>query len=239
MSVVEVTVAEHCAVIEVDDFSPLSRYDAPFARDLGRAVVEACDDDAVKVVLLRARNADFAPEALPAPIAVREVLTTWHRDFAGSDALYQALCFAKKVVVTEVTGDVIGAGAMLVLCSDLTVAADTARIGSPFSSHPEANFALAALTMRLNRAKAWMLRESVLTAAQALEQGLVNRVVPAADLTDAVSELTRSVTGMPLDGVTMSKMLLQSVLDAHGVGRDFDLADQYAIHLWSETGVAR
>jgi enoyl-CoA hydratase/carnithine racemase len=121
---------------------------------------------------------------------------------------------------------------MLVLCSDLTVAAREATIRSPFSTVPEANVVLAALTMRLNRAKAWMLRDATLSAAQALESGLVNQVVEPADLAAAVERAARSVTRMPLDGVTMSKMLLQSVLDAHGVGREFDLAGFYASALW-------
>ncbi|MBN9273850.1 MAG: enoyl-CoA hydratase/isomerase family protein, partial [Mesorhizobium sp.] len=130
-------------------------------------------------------------------------------------------------------GDCLGAGSLLVLCSDLTIAADTARFGSPFADLPESNFALAALTMRLNRAKSWMLTGSVLDAQAAYAAGLVNRVVPEADLMTAVEGLSASTSEMPLDGVTMSKMLLQSVLDTHGVGRDFDLADHFAVHRWS------
>jgi hypothetical protein len=30
----------------------------------------------------------------------------------------------------------------------------------------------------------------------------------------------------------MSKMLQQAVYDAHGIGREFDMADHYAIHRW-------
>lgn len=236
MTVVDVRIADWCAVVEVEDFGPLSRHDVPFARALRDAVIELCDHDEVKAVVLRARGTDFAPAGEPGPVAPDAVLTSWHRDFAASSALYQVLCFAKKVVITEVAGECLGAGSMLVLCSDLTVAAESATFGSPFTDLPESNFVLAALTMRLNRAKSWMLRGGVLDAAEAAAAGLVNRVVPAAGLTAETAEVVASVTGMPLDGVTMSKMLLQSVLDAHGVGRDFDLADQFAIHRWSPQG---
>jgi enoyl-CoA hydratase/carnithine racemase len=228
--VVELRVEEHRATIEVPDFGPLTGYDAAFARDLGAAVIEASDDDRVKVLVLRSTGPDFAPGRQPAPLpSPAAILTGWHRDFAASAALYQALCFSKKVVLTEVAGECAGAGSMLVLCSDLTVAADDARFGSPFDL-PEANFVLAALTMRLNRAKSWLLRGSVLPATQALAVGLVNRVVPATELAGATRAMVRAASGMPLDGITMSKMLLQAVLDGHGVGREFDMAGHYAIH---------
>ncbi|ODU07395.1 MAG: hypothetical protein ABS81_01160 [Pseudonocardia sp. SCN 72-86] len=230
---IDVTIDDWTAVVTVEDFSPLSRHDAALLRGLRDVVVELSDHDEVKTVVLRARGDDFAPAASPDALPPSAVLTSWHRDVAGSSALYQALTFAKKVVVTEVRGDCLGAGSLLVLCSDLTIAADTARFGSPFADLPESNFALAALTMRLNRAKSWMLTGSVLDAQAAYAAGLVNRVVPEADLMTAVEGLSASTSEMPLDGVTMSKMLLQSVLDTHGVGRDFDLADHFAVHRWS------
>lgn len=226
---VVVRTSNWCAVVEAPDFAPLTRHDAAFAQELGDAVVRAGDDDAVKVILLRASGPDFAPVAPVDPVPAGEVLTSWHRDFAGPTAVYQALCFSKKIVLTEVAGQCHGAGSALALCSDLTVAAESARFGSPFAL-PEANFVLAALTMRLNRAKSWMLLDSVLDAEEAEACGLVNQVVPDRELAGTAEGVARSASGMPLDGVTMSKMLMQSVLDAHGVGREFDLADEYAIH---------
>jgi enoyl-CoA hydratase/carnithine racemase len=231
---VEVSIADWVARIEVPDYAPLSRHDRAFARELRDVFVDLSDSDEVKVIVLGSSGEDFAPAAGPPPASPRDVLTTWHRDFAASSALYQAMCFSKKIVVTEVAGECAGAGSLLVLCSDLTVADGSARFGSPFTDLPEANFVLAALTIRLNRAKAWMLEGSVLPAAEAERIGLVNRVVPPEELRTATDALARSATGMPLDGVTMSKMLLQAVLDAHGVGREFDMVGHYAIHLWAD-----
>ncbi|HEY1966771.1 MAG TPA: hypothetical protein VGH89_02385, partial [Pseudonocardia sp.] len=120
----------------------------------------------------------------------------------------------------------------LVLCSDLTLATPDARFRSPFATNPEANLVLAALTMRLNRAKSWLLRDSTLTAEEAFGAGLVNEVVEPGQLAARVARTARAVTRMPLDGVTMSRMLLQSVLDGHGVGREFDMAGFYATARW-------
>jgi enoyl-CoA hydratase/carnithine racemase len=233
------------ATVVVDDFGPLSRYDAGFATALRDTVVDLADSDSVKVVVLRAVGPDFCPadessagSAGPWPASGEDIWTTWDQDFAGSRSLYQSLCFSKKVIVTEVSGACTGAGSMLVLCSDLTVADDNASFRSPFSSIPEANVVLAALTMRLNRAKSWLLQDSTLSAAEALDAGLVNEVVHSEDLLAAVARMTHSVTRMPLDGVTMSKMLLQSVLDAQGVGREFDMAGFYAAAKWQDRPLA-
>lgn len=224
---------EHGVATLTADLSPLSAHDPLTARELRDAVVELSDDDHVKALVIRSSTDDFclAGEST----GPKQHPTAWEQDFAAADALYQSVTFSKKVTITAVDGVCAGAGALLVLASDLTVATHRATFGSPFATMPEANLVLAALTMRLNRAKSWALQGCVLDADAALEAGLVNRVVPAGALTAAVTAMAQSVTRMPLDGVTMSKMLLQSVLDSHGVGREFDMAPFYAATLWAGT----
>jgi enoyl-CoA hydratase/carnithine racemase len=233
---VKTTIEDWVATIEVDDYAPLSRGDAAFAVELRQAVVDLADDDFVKAIVLRARG-DFAPTAPPLRIDPSTMFTTWPREVSGAAAVYQAMTFAKKVVITEVAGECSGAGSSLVLASDLTVAADDARFGSPFRGHPEANFVLAALTIRLNRAKAWVLRDTTFDAATAYDYGLVNEVVPRAGLRSAAKAMGARVARMPLDGVVMSKMLHQPVLDVSGVGREYDLAGFYAAGLEVTTGL--
>ncbi|SFF58659.1 methylglutaconyl-CoA hydratase/2-(1,2-epoxy-1,2-dihydrophenyl)acetyl-CoA isomerase [Actinacidiphila alni] len=230
MTAVDLRTADGRAYIEVPSFAPLTAHDPDFAGRLAAAVVEASDDDHVKAIVLRATGPDFAPATPTGFPSVAGTPTTWHRAFAASTAVYQATCFAKKVVVAEVRGACHGAGSALLLCADLAVASEDAAFGSPFLDVPESNFVLAALTIRLNRAKSWLLRGQTYTAADALRIGLVNRVVPTGRLRAETERMTAAVRGMPLDGVTMSKMLQQAVYDAHGVGREFDLADHYAIH---------
>jgi enoyl-CoA hydratase/carnithine racemase len=227
--VISYRVADQSASIDVDDLTPLSRHEPGLTRDLRDAIVAASDDDDVKVILLRATSEDFCAAVSNGSMpAGDEIWTGFNQSFTTSNTLYQSMCFAKKVIITEVSGECADAGSMLVLCSDLTVATDTATFRSPFAELPESNFVLTALTIRLNRAKAWLLDEEPMSSAEALAFGLVNRVVDADELASASAAMARSVTRMPLDGVTMSKMLLQSVLDAHGVGREFDMAGFYA-----------
>ncbi len=217
--------------ISVDDLFRLTLHDASLAIELRDVVVDVSDDDSVKVLVLRAAGAHFCarPSVRQARTAPERVLTSWNVAFGNASTLYQSLCFSKKVTITEVTGECSGAGSALVLCSDLTFADSTATFESPFAEVPEANFVLASLTMRLNRAKQWLFRPRVLSAAEAEHFGLVNSVSTPGELRDVVIRAAAAATVMPLDGITMSKMMLQAVLDGHGVGREFDQAALYEL----------
>ncbi|UFS58331.1 enoyl-CoA hydratase/isomerase family protein [Subtercola endophyticus] len=226
----DITIDNWIGIIEVDDFSPLNRGDIAFTTALRNAVVDLSDNDFVKVIVLRSRG-DFAPAQLAPDPDPALIFTDWSRTVSGASALYQSMTFSKKVILTEVAGECSGAGSLLVLSSDLTVAAHDATFASPFAEHPEANFVLAALTIRLNRAKAWLIRDYAIDAAQADAFGLVNRVVDRDRLASAALDMAASAALMPLDGVVMTKMLQQAVLDASGVGREFDMASFYSAGL--------
>ncbi|MDP3137891.1 MAG: enoyl-CoA hydratase/isomerase family protein, partial [Burkholderiaceae bacterium] len=148
--------------------------------------------------------------------------------YCAPSGLYQNLAYCKKIVVSAVTGHCPSAGSMLVLCSDYTVCASDSRFEAPFASLPEASLVLAALTLRLNRAKAWMLGGQPWDAPQALHAGLVNRVTDSAQVATQAQTMAAAAAKMPLDGIAMSKLLVEAFLDTQGVGQDFDMAGLYA-----------
>ena len=223
------------ATITLPDCRPLSVHDLSFGLALRDAVRDAADSDDIKAIVIRASGPDFSPAAADAELAAAarsrrdKVWSTWHEAYAASSGLYQNVCFCKKVVITAVSGQCAGAGSLLVLCSDLTVANAGATFESPFGTLPEANLVLAALTMRLNRAKSWLLGGSALSAHEAFDAGLINRIADAGALDAEAQKMARSVTRMPLDGITMSKINVETCLDAQGVGREFDMAGFYAV----------
>ena len=221
------------AVITIDDASALARADVGWALALRDAVRDTADRDDIKALVLCSQAADFAPFActgdLQAAARVREAdRSGWHAAFCAPTGLYQNLAYCKKVVVTAVRGDCGAAGSLLVLCSDHTVCSDNSRFEAPFAGMPEANLVLAALTVRLNRAKSWMLGGQPWSAEQALRAGLVNRAVDAAQVQACALAAARRAASAPLDGVAMSKLLLEAFLDTQGVGQDFDMAGFYA-----------
>jgi len=100
-----------------------------------------------------------------------------------------------KPVVAMVAGYAIGGGHVLHLVCDLTIAADNARFGQtgPKVGSFDAGYGsgLLARTIGLKRAKeVWFLCEQY-DAQTALQWGLVNRVVPLADLEEETVAVCR------------------------------------------------
>jgi enoyl-CoA hydratase len=116
--------------------------------------------------------------------------------------LHEVLLETYKPVIASVNGAAIGGGMELALACDLRIAADTAVFGLPeVRRGMGANFASVLLFRLIPRALAFQMLYTgePVTAAQALDWGLVNQVVPAADLAAATRALARRVvSGAPL-----------------------------------------
>ena len=91
-----------------------------------------------------------------------------------------------KPVIARVNGFAIGGGNVFATLCDLTIAADTAQFGQvgPKVGSVDAGWGTALLARHIGDKRAremWFLNERY-TAQQALEMGLVNKVVPLKDL---------------------------------------------------------
>ena len=238
---IEFTQTGAVATLTLKDCAPLSRHDIAFALRLRDAVRDTADSDSVKAMVIRSARDDFslAPTAAELDAAARvrgSRRQAWHAAYCAPSGLYQNLAYCKKIIVTAVQGHCAGAGGMLVLCSDHTVCASDSTFEAPFAHFPESSLVLAALTMRLNRAKSWMLGGQAWTAQQAVHAGLVNRAV-ASQGVDAIAQAAAvAAARTPLDGVAMTKVLLEAFLDTQGVGQDFDMTGFYADSLQAAQG---
>ncbi len=112
----------------------------------------------------------------------------------------QSLLNCPKPVIATVEGVATAAGCQLVATCDLAVASETARFATPgvniglFCSTP-----MVALSRSVPRKRAMemLLLGEMLSAREAAEHGLVNRVVPAGTALDAALELARAVASKP------------------------------------------
>jgi enoyl-CoA hydratase/carnithine racemase len=112
--------------------------------------------------------------------------------FAQCSRLMTRIVRLPKPVIARVHGVATAAGCQLVASCDLAVAAETARFATPgvniglFCSTP-----MVALTRSVPRKQAMemLLTGDMVDALRAREIGLINRVVPEADLDRAVAEL--------------------------------------------------
>jgi len=124
--------------------------------------------------------------------------STYETTFAQCSALMQRIVRLAKPVIARVHGVATAAGCQLVASCDLAVAADTARFATPgvniglFCSTP-----MVALSRNVGRKAAMemLLTGDLIDAARAREIGLVNRVVPEAELDAAVTALAEQIAG--------------------------------------------
>ena len=56
----------------------------------------------------------------------------------------------------------------------------------------------------------------------------MNRVVASRDVDAIAQAAALAAARMPLDGIAMTKVLLEAFLDTQGVGQDFDMTGFYA-----------
>jgi 2-ketocyclohexanecarboxyl-CoA hydrolase len=102
------------------------------------------------------------------------------------DALHRVIRDTPKPVIAAVNGLAIGGGHVLHVLCDLTIAADTAQFGQngprvgSFDAGMGSGYLARVIGEKRTRELWFMLRR--LTAAEALDWGLVNKVVPAAEL---------------------------------------------------------
>ena len=120
-------------------------------------------------------------------------------------------------VIAAVNGPALGGGTELVLASDLAVAADTATFGLPEISR--GIFAAAGGVLRLPEqlprkvAMQLILTGEPMSAQDALRWGLVNDVVPAADVLPAALRLAEKVAANAPLAVQASKRLALGIVD--------------------------
>jgi naphthoate synthase len=112
--------------------------------------------------------------------------------------VYQAIDTIPKPVIAAVNGFAVGGGNVLANVCDLTVAAETAvfRQVGPMVGSFDAGYGTWYLEDSIGRKRAkemWYLNRKY-SAQEALARGLVNEVVPAADLMDAARGMAREIT---------------------------------------------
>jgi 2-ketocyclohexanecarboxyl-CoA hydrolase len=119
-----------------------------------------------------------------------------------------------KPVIAAVNGYAIGGGNVLHLVCDLSIAADTARFGQagPRVGSVAPGFGTAYLARVVGEKKAreiWYLCRQY-SAQEALEMGLVNKVVPAASLMDEARAWAREILAMSPAALKIAKASFNS-----------------------------
>jgi enoyl-CoA hydratase/carnithine racemase len=165
-------------------------------RELHRALDDAATTQECRVVIIAGAGSAFCAGHDLRELRGDPSREAYERIFAECGALMQQIVALPKPVIAEIHGIATAAGCQLVATCDLAVAAEDTRFATPgvniglFCSTP-----MVALTRAVGRKPAMemLLTGELIDAATAKAIGLVNRVVPAAELSAATMELARQI----------------------------------------------
>tara|TARA_R110002072_G_scaffold12295_4_gene53583 strand:- start:17528 stop:18367 length:840 start_codon:yes stop_codon:yes gene_type:complete len=218
----------------------LDRADARNAQDkamlyeLNDAFDRAAQDNEVKVIVLAAEGPHFSSgHDLRDGSTMDEFkpVSNWGGfDLPGSEGymaieqeIYLGLCWRwrnlPKPTIAEVQGKVIAGGLMLVWVCDLIVAADDAAFSDPvvafgvngveYFAHP--------WEVGVRKAKEMLFTGEAISAAEAMQLGMVNHVVPAIELKDRTRQMAEHIAKRPSMGLKLAKQSVNQMQDAQGL----------------------
>jgi 2-(1,2-epoxy-1,2-dihydrophenyl)acetyl-CoA isomerase len=131
---------------------------------------------------------------------------------SGFQALMESIQDCQKPVILALNGTAAGGGAMLTLAADLVIAADTARIVDVFGKQaliPDGGFLyLLPRIVGMHKAAQIVFLGETIGAEEAAELGIVNRVVPAAELRAATDEWATRLAAKPTKVLGWAKKLM-------------------------------
>lgn len=207
------TDADGVLTITLDRPDALNALSQQLVAELGKALRLARQDSVRGVVITGAGEKAFAAGADIGEFAGMEPLDA-HRFAARGQAVFSGIEATPKPVVAAVNGFALGGGCELAMACHLRVASETAQFGQP-----EVQLGLIAGyggTQRLPRlvgrgiATEMLLTGDRVSAQRAYEIGLVNRVVPAAELIPTAKQFVLTIASKAPVAVAMTLQALRA-----------------------------
>jgi enoyl-CoA hydratase/carnithine racemase len=212
---VRVEVEDRVATIRLDR-PPMNAINSVVQEELRAAARQVTEDESVRAVIVYGGEKVFAAGA-----DVKEFAGQDHafmvRDAARVMSSIDSIARIPKPVIAAVTGYALGGGCELALAADFRVSADNARFGQP-------EILLGIIpgmggTQRLPRlvgpakAKDLIFTGRFVDAQEALEIGLVDAVVPAAEVYSAARAMAEKFAKGPALALAAAKAAIDSGLD--------------------------
>jgi enoyl-CoA hydratase/carnithine racemase len=188
-------ITDHVAILTLDHPEKRNALSRAMLTALGHELTRIAADEQVRVVILRAEGPAFS-----AGHDLRELVGGSEEDHAALFALctevMEAIRKLPQPVIAQVHGIATAAGCQLVASCDLAVASENAMFATPgvkiglFCTTPAVALARAVTT---KKAMEMLLTGTPIPAGEAERVGLVNRVVPSAQLAEETMRLARQI----------------------------------------------
>ncbi|MBA4022634.1 MAG: enoyl-CoA hydratase [Gordonia sp.] len=189
---------------------------------------DASVDHEVRVVVLRARGRQFCAGADVVKLAdghaknVKRTTGPMKTIMGGAQRLVASVLDCSKPVVAAVQGAAAGIGAHLAYASDLVVATDNAYFAESFVKRglvvDGGGAYLLPRRIGMQKAKEMAFFGEKLSAAEAFDLGLVNKVVSVDDLDAAIDDYVQRLAGAPTSAIGLTKRLFNESPDVDRAG---------------------
>lgn len=232
------TPAPHVARLMLNRPEAGNAQNAALLKELDDAFTRALADDDVRVIILGGHGRHFSSghdlrgtvEEMQAALGARDPRGEWAGFAAdGAEGWYGVeqeiyLHFTRrwrnisKPTIAAVQGACVGGGLMLAWACDLIVAAEDARFSDPVVDYGMMGVEWFAHPWELGprKAKEHLFMAKAWTAAEAHRLGMVNHVVPAADLQVFVLDMAKVIAEKPPFAVRLAKEAVNRCLDSPG-----------------------
>jgi len=221
MSLVNYDVEGRVGVVTLNRPDKLNAISLELKKLLIERFHEADRDPATSVVVLRAEGRSFCAgydiSPNPARAARKGNALAWHESLTDDARLELTPWTMKKPVIASVQGHCLGGGCELAMVCDLTIAADDVLFGEP-----EIRFSNVGPVMvmpwiiGLKRARELLYLGDPIDANTALAYGMVNRVVPRAELRPTTMKIARRMALMSPEALAATKLAVNRGAECAG-----------------------
>lgn len=186
--------------------------------EIGSALDEFEQDDDVRIVVITGAG----DKAFSTGIDLGDVgKTDSSEDFDNvskfNASVIEKIWYFDKPVVSAVNGYALAAGCNLALIPDLTIAADSAFLGEPEIRHGSLSpLLILPWMMHMKVMHEHYYTGDMVSAVEAKEQGLVNHVVPLADLRKETQKYARRIANAPAYALKLAKRSIRMTYDIMG-----------------------
>ncbi len=196
----------HIALIQINRPKELNALNLETMGEIRDAIKMLDADENVRVIILTGNEKAFAAGADIKQMANKTAIDMLNIDqFTTWDTIKKT----KKPIIAAVSGFALGGGCELVMICDMVVASETAKFGQP-----EINLAImpgAGGTQRMTRAVGkvvameMVLAGRFLSAQEALQHGLINKVVPVEVYLQEAVELAKNIAKFSPIAIRLAK----------------------------------
>lgn len=207
---VEYAVKDGVATITLNRPSVLNALDLALTAALSEAVESAAKDDAVWVVAVRGAGRAFSSGMDRKALSAGGIGEPFFRNWIRALNVLEDM---DKLSVAVLHGYSIGGGLQLAVACDVRLASEDAIIGLGATQHgliPDGSILRLARLVGLGRAKELTLLNDHITPPAALAMGLVNWVVPAAQLDETLGAIVAKAVGSSRTATGHAKRLLHA-----------------------------